>query len=173
MRCFIAIDIPRKIKLKIKEIQDKLPEFIGKKIEFENLHLTLKFLGEVSLDNIEKIKERLGKIKIKKFEAEIDFIGVFSEREIRIIWMRVKNLASLQKEIDNSLKDLFEKEKRFMEHLTIARIKNIEDKKEFLENLKRIKIEKLNFLVDNFRLKESILKREKPTYLDKETFLLI
>ncbi len=45
MRCFISIDLPEKIIQEIKKIQEELPEFIGKKTETENLHLTLKFLG--------------------------------------------------------------------------------------------------------------------------------
>ena len=47
MRTFIAVDIPENVKEEIIKIQDKLPEFVGKLTELENLHLTLKFLGEI------------------------------------------------------------------------------------------------------------------------------
>ena len=83
MRCFISLEIPEKIIQEIKIIQGYLPNFIGKKTELKNLHLTLKFLGEINKDELEKIKSRLGKISFKKFETEIKEIGVFSENQIR------------------------------------------------------------------------------------------
>ena len=163
MRTFIAIDIPEKIKKEIMKIQDSLPEFKGKKTEYENLHLTLKFLGEVDEKTIEKIKKRLGEIKLRKFQAEISKIGMFSDR---IVWLNIKNCNELQKEVDEKLSGLFEKEKRFMGHLTIARTKEIEDRKKFLEKMRKIKIPEMKFVVDNFILKKSKLGRPGPVYED-------
>ncbi len=164
MRTFISIDIPEEIKKEIMKIQDKLPEFRGKKTETENLHLTLKFLGEIGEEELEKVKEKLREIKFNQFETEIDSMSVFSEKFIRIIWLHLSNGDELQKEIDEKLKDLFEKEKRFMNHLTIARVKNVKDKKIFLGKLKEIKIPKMKFVVDSFRLKKSVLEKQGPKY---------
>jgi len=164
MRAFISIDLPKEAKEKVKEIQDKLPEFSGKKTEIENLHLTLKFLGEVDEEVIEKVKERLREIKFNSFETEIDSIGIFSEKFIRIVWLHLSNCDNLQKEIDNNLADLFAKENRFMSHMTIARIKNIKDKKSFLEEIRKIKFEKISFEVDRFLLKKSTLTESGPIY---------
>ena len=204
MRCFIALDLSAEVINEIKKIQEKLPEFVGKKIGSENLHLTLKFLGEVSEDEVEKIKECLRKIKISKFEMETNIVGVFSEKIIRIVWLHLTNCDALQKEIDNSLKEIFKPEERFMGHLTIARVKNVgseqssglerpseckhphsfkisvsnesvairKNKKEFLEKLKKIKIPKINFMVENFKLKSSILKLGGPVYEDIKTYNL-
>src|SRR4030042_587909 len=167
MRTFIAIDIPEAVKEYILEIQNSLPEFRGKKTEKENLHLTLKFLGEVNKEEIKKIKERLGEIKIKQFEAEIKDIGLFSER---IIWLGIKNCDELQKEVDEKLSGLSEKEERFMGHLTIARIKSAGDKKKFLEKIREIKIPEIKFLVKSFCLKKSKLSRNGPVYEDIEVY---
>ncbi|MBI2056762.1 RNA 2',3'-cyclic phosphodiesterase [Candidatus Pacearchaeota archaeon] len=156
----------------MKKIQDALPEFVGKKIEPENLHLTLKFLGEIDDNKVEEIKKRLSGLKFKKFETEISSIGVFYEKIIRIVWLHLTNCGALQKEIDNSLKDLFTPEQRFMSHLTIARVKNVDDKKEFLEKLKKIKIPKISFVVENFKLKSSMLNAEGPVYDDIEKYSL-
>lgn len=172
MRVFISIDIPDKVKNEIRKIQDALPEFIGKKIEFENLHLTLKFLGEVDENKIGEIRERLRQIKFNKFGAEINKLGVFSEKFIRIIWLCLNNCEELQKEIDKKLKYLFNKEKRFMGHLTIARVKKINDKKEFLKKLKEIKIKPIKFTINNFKFKNSFLKPEGPVYETVEEYLL-
>ena len=208
MRIFIALDLPAEIIREIKKIQKELPEFIGKKTESENLHLTLKFLGDVSEEKVEQIKECLTKIKLsprddsskddtavpsgepQKFQVSIDSIGVFSKKVIRIVWLHLTNCDALQREIDEKLSDLFGKEQRFMGHLTIARVKNIknsprddsskddtavpsgEPKKEFLEKLKKIKIPKINFMVENFKLKSSTFKSEGPVYEDIEIYNL-
>jgi len=164
MRTFISIDIPEKVKKEIKKIQDELPEFYGKKTELENLHLTLKFLGEINEDKLEKVKKRLREIKFNFFETEIDSIGVFSEKFIRIVWLHLNNCKRLQKEVDDKLKDLFEVERRFMSHLTIARVKKIKDKKKFLEELKKLEIPKIKFNVDEFYLMKSELSKDGPKY---------
>ena len=169
MRTFIAIDIPERIKKEIVKIQEQLPKFNGKKTEPKNLHLTLKFLGEVDEKNLKEIRKRLKKIKLESFETEIKDIGMFSER---IVWLKITNCNELQKEVDEKLSDLFEKEERFMGHLTIARIKNLENRKEFLEKMKKIKIPEMRFIVERFNLKKSKLLRKEPVYENIEVYNL-
>tara|TARA_Y100000310_G_C20484308_1_gene716159 strand:+ start:328 stop:879 length:552 start_codon:yes stop_codon:yes gene_type:complete len=174
-RCFISIDLPDEIKREIKKIQDLLPEFKGKKTEQENIHLTLKFLGEISEKEVEMTKEALNSVVMKKFNIKINKIGVFSKKFIRIIWVGIEEkgesrmLWKLQQDIDRKLSDLFSKEKRFMGHITIGRLKKVEDKIKFLEDLKKLKIN-LEFEVNRFKLKQSILKKECPEYSDLEVY---
>ncbi len=170
MRTFISIDIPEEVRREIKRIQDKLPEFFGKKTESENLHLTLKFLGETDEGKIEEVKNRLGEIRFKKFETEIDYIGVFSEKFIRIVWLHLSECDKLQKEIDRKLEDLFNPENRFMSHLTIARVKAVKDRKEFLVKIQKMKIPQIKFIVNDFRLKKSTLTEQGPVYEDIEKY---
>lgn len=172
MRVFISIDLPNEIKKEIRKIQDILPEFAGKKTEFENLHLTLKFLGEVSENVISKIRENLRGIKTPDFETEIDGIGVFSEIFVKIVWIHLKGAEELQKLVDDKLEDIFQPEARFMSHITIARVKNIKDKKNFLNELKKIKIPKIRFNVNSFNLKKSELFQKGPIYKIIEEFRL-
>ncbi len=172
MRTFISIEIPEDIKREILKIQKELPEFRGKLTETDNLHLTLKFLGEINEKKAEEVRKKLREIKFNKFDAEIDSIGVFSEKFVRIVWLHVSNCEELQKEIDEKLSELFEKEKRFMGHLTIARVKSVKNKKEFLEKISQIKISEMKFVVKNFNLKKSILTEEKPFYEDIEAYNL-
>jgi RNA 2',3'-cyclic 3'-phosphodiesterase len=164
MRTFISIKLPLKILMEIKEIQDRIPEFTGKKTELKNLHLTLKFLGEISPEELEKIKLKLKEIKFSKFEAEIKDLGFFDNSYQGIVWLGITNCENIQKEVDRYLGGLYEKERRFMGHLTIARIKKIFNKKKFLENLKNIQVPKMFFIVDKFYLMESNLKKEGPEY---------
>ncbi len=154
MRCFIAVNFPKEIILEIERAQKLLDNGLwsGKFTKLENLHLTLKFLGEISLDEIEEIKKRLKEIKLKSFKGEIGGLGVF---DFRIIWAGIlgEGIFGLQKEVDMVLEDLFEKEKRFMSHLT--RVKNVRDKKLFLKELKKIPVDRKTFLAENFSLVRS------------------
>ena len=58
MRCFIGIDLSIVLIKEIQKIQKKLdPNFTGRLISSENLHLTLKFLGEIEEDAINDVKK--------------------------------------------------------------------------------------------------------------------
>lgn len=165
--------------MEVKEIQDRLPSFIGKKTELKNIHLTLKFLGEISSEKVKEIKERLKKINLGKFESEIKERGIFDNRKSRkyshelIVWVSLANCEKLQKEIDLVLEDMFQKEKRFMAHITLARVKEVQDKDAFLKKLKVIPLKKMFFIVDKFYLTESKLKKEGPEYADIDEYFLI
>lgn len=166
IRCFISINFPKEILDEIQEIQGKIKEkgmFDGKFTERENLHLTLKFLGELSREEVEKVKEKLGEIRRERFDARISEMGVFSPEFVRIIWVRVDGggILELQKEIDEKLSGMFKKEERFMSHVTIARVKKTEDKKKLISELRAVKIPEANFLVRDFYLVKSELKKEK------------
>ena len=109
MRCFISAEIPEHVRKEIKIIQDKLPEFDGKKTEFQNLHLTLKFLGEVDKSKLELIKDKLRRIRLRKLNVKIDFLGVFSSATM-IIWLHIDDCGNLHREIDNSLRGILPSE---------------------------------------------------------------
>lgn len=180
MRCFIALKIPKEIFLSVKRIQDKLPDFFGKKTKLENLHLTLKFFRDIPEDKAEAIKDKLKEIAFKIFWGEIDSIGFFDNRKSKeyqrrvVVWLHIKNCEKLQKEVDKKVREVgFKEERRFMSHLTIARIKNINNKDKFLKELKKIKIPKTKFEVDGFLFIKSRLKKDGPKYDLLERYDLI
>jgi len=177
MRCFIAIKFPEEILDKIQGIQEESAKgklFEGKFTERENLHLTLKFFGELDERKIERIREKLKEIKKERFDAEIKEMGVFNEDIVRIIWLKVngEGVLDLQKDIDEKLAEFFKKEERFMSHVTIARVKKCEDKRKLISELKEIRIPQMNFLVREFYLISSVLKKEKAEYSVIEKFEL-
>ncbi len=175
IRCFIAIEFSREVINEIKEIQNKIKRkfiFNGKFTELENLHLTLKFLGEINEDKIDGIKKQLNEIKMNEFEASIGEIGVFSRKAPRILWIKLIGADILQKEIDECLKYYFEKEHRFMGHITIARIKYVKEKKEFNEYLRNLKGHG-SFKVSKFIFKKSVLSTEGPEYSDIQYYPLL
>lgn len=175
MRAFIAIDLPREIVNEITRIQKliwKKTLFTGKLTESENLHLTLKFLGEINDEKIEQVKKILKEIKFSEFFAELGEVGVFSSDFIRIVWIKLngKGIFQLQKEIDEKLKKLFTPEVRFMSHVTIARVKNVKDKSGFLEYLKSVKPKKIMFNANEFVLRKSELISSGAVYSDIERY---
>ncbi len=178
MRTFVSINIHDSVKTEIKKIQKQLPEFCGKFTEFENLHLTLKFLGEIPEGKVGEVKERLRKIEYAEFKSDINYLGFFDNRSSMrysqnfVVWLHLNNCECLQKKVDNVLAGLFEKEKKFMSHLTIARVKKVENKKYFLEQLNKIKIPEIRFTVDSFCLMESRLTSDGSKYKIVEKYNL-
>lgn len=174
-RTFIALDLPREAMNEIERLQELIKKqnlFIGKFTEIENLHLTLKFLGEIDESKIEEVKKRLNEIKFNEFEVELGDVGVFSKKYLKIIWVKLENCWRLQKEIDEKLSGLFEPEVRFMGHVTLARAKKAGDRKALIDYTKHIKPKKIKFKVDRFFLKKSELFPEGPVYEDLEEYSL-
>jgi len=167
MRLFVAIDLPEHIKDYLELVKREFSRYLlAKWVKRENIHLTIKFLGEVKDEFVSELVKRLERIEIKPFKLCIDSIGVFpSERFARVLWAGFdasNELIDLRRQIDLELP--FGDEKEFKAHATIARIKRIKDKKGFVEKLREFKIERLCFEVKNFVLYKSTLTPEGPIY---------
>ena len=172
MRCFIGIDLPIVAIKEIQKIQKKLePNFTGRLTASENLHLTIKFLGEIEKDAINDVKKKLSSITPPPFELILKDVGVFSQKFIKIIWVKVSDVP-LQPLVDNSLKDIFKLENRFMGHITIARVRSLADKKSFLQLINVTTVNEVSFMVKDFYLKESILTPDGPIYKDIDRYKL-
>jgi len=172
MRCFIGIDLPNVAIKEIQKIQKKLePNFTGRLTSSENLHLTLKFLGEIEEDAINDVKKRLPSITHPPFELTLKDVGVFSQKFIKIIWVKVSDVP-LQPLVDNCLKNIFKLENRFMGHITIARVRSLADKKSFLQLINATTVNEVSFMVKDFYLKESILTPDGPIYKDIDRYKL-
>jgi 2'-5' RNA ligase len=174
-RCFIALELSRIAIDEIENIQNLIKKknlFYGKLTESENLHLTLKFLGEITEEKLKQVQEKLKSIKFQSFEANLGELGLFSNRAQIILWLKLqgKGIFELQKQIDKELKPLFPLETRFMSHITIARIKKLPDKKAFLEYIKNLKHTSIKFKVAEFVIKKSELKPEGPVYTNIDKF---
>lgn len=172
MRLFIAINFEDKEYF--KQIQDQMPTGIAELNLTKTYHLTLKFLGEVEDSKINPVKEKLQAIKIKPFSATLGKIGIFpSENYIRVVWVGFKEnkeIINLQQQVELSLNDLFKEDKRFHPHITLARVKFVKDKENFVKKLKEIKTEEKTFEIKNFKLIKSILTPEGPIYGDLAVF---
>jgi len=134
IRTFIAIHIPELVKESISELQKSLKD-VDARISWtriDNMHITLKFLGDVDITRIERIGTVLeGALRdFKKFKVAIEGVGVFPDtRRPRVLWVSGVSenhlLEDMAAKIELALKELgFEAEKRkFTIHLTIGRVK--------------------------------------------------
>jgi len=124
MRLFIAISLPLFLIDYLRELQKHMSSSFQKTT---HLHVTLKFLGEVTPENTNLVIERLSTIHFKSFDLTLHDIGVFpSAKYPRIIWVGVKPaepILHLQQLIESRLSDLFESEQHFHPHITVARTK--------------------------------------------------
>ncbi|AEH25138.1 RNA 2',3'-cyclic phosphodiesterase [Pyrococcus yayanosii] len=174
MRAFIAIDVADNVRSAIVRAQ----EFIGTKdakikfVEPENLHITLKFLGEITEEQAEEIKAILSRIaaKFKKHEVRVRGIGVFpNPNYVRVIWAGVENdeqIRAMAREIDEALAKLgFKRDKEFVAHVTIGRVKFVKDKLGLAEKLRALANEDFGtFRVEAIELKKSTLTPKGPIY---------
>lgn len=177
MRTFIAIKInPEQLLLnKIEELKRVLADEQIKWVEKQNLHLTLKFLGEISEKKSFKVKDVLLHFAKKQHPVSVlpQGIGYFRSRGIpKVLFLNIKNrevLQQLANDIDNLLIPLdFEKESRpFNPHLTLARIKFLKNKQAFYEALRLYQDVSLQeSLISEIILYQSLLKPEGPVYLE-------
>ncbi|MCS7098089.1 MAG: RNA 2',3'-cyclic phosphodiesterase [Candidatus Methanomethyliaceae archaeon] len=173
VRSFIAIEIEEDVKNRIMEFEKRLKECRSeiKPVEKENLHLTIKFLGEISIKLLDEVYEKMEEIKEEKFTIGIRGVGVFpSEKFIRVIWVGVEEgkekILKIQKKLDESLAKVgFIKERDFVPHITVARVKSLGDRNEILNILNEFKEKDFGrSIVDRIVLKRSLLTPKGPIY---------
>lgn len=171
MRLFIAFDVSDEIKSYLSGLQKQLPESNSNlAMEF---HLTLKFLGDVDEKQVPEIISSLKKIKFSKFTARTGSLGVFpSEKSVRVVWIGLepeKAITKLQKSISSVLPD-FADDREFHPHITLSRIKFVQNKSSFVKKLKSIKTKEIEFEVDSFQLIKSNLAPTGPVHEVLEEF---
>lgn len=168
-RSFICIDLPEHVIKEIARVQELLSawKFTGSMTRLENVHLTLKFLGELTRIQVEEARKKLQHIVSIPFQVKLLTLGVFHHHSSpKIVWVKLggKGIFQLQKNIDRALEGLFKKEKRFMSHMTIARVKYVKDKEGFEHFVKQIKIRELEWEAREFFLKKSVLEPQGSAY---------
>jgi 2'-5' RNA ligase len=175
-RTFIAVNLNREIIEHLVSLQNilSITESKIKWVEKNNLHLTMKFLGYISLEQTELIKSELEEIasRYSPFIIRLSStIGVFPIYKMpRIIWVGIKEGTNELKEIYNSIennlsnKGFPRENKDFSSHITIGRVKFIRDKANFIQMLKRIEVNNLTHEVNSIDLMESKLTPNGPIY---------
>ncbi len=176
MRCFISVEMPDEIRKELLRVQENLPSAEMKHVELKNMHLTLAFLGELTDFEVDRIKDVLKSVKQERFIARLGRIGVFpSENYIRVVWISLEpseKLKELNEKVISSIKPIIKADERFESHVTLARVKAIKDKQEFISKLKEIEVKPLEFEIKSFSLIKSTLTGKGPVYEEIRIFPL-
>lgn len=181
-RLFLALELPDSIRAALTTLQKELQKSGAdvKWVEPHNLHITLKFLGDVALDRIPKILSALKKILPEKttLPLTLNSAGAFpSKNAPRVIWAgfneQLPRLKPLVEKIETALAALgFPKDdKPFFAHATLGRVRSPQNKITLAEKIieSGSRMQPREFSVDGIRLIESRLTSAGPTYTTIET----
>ncbi|HEX3020016.1 MAG TPA: RNA 2',3'-cyclic phosphodiesterase [Chitinispirillaceae bacterium] len=163
-RLFVAIDIPERIKDDISSTYMAIPG--TRWVDDAQLHITLRFIGEVDNNITEKITHSLNATIIPPFNLILKGVGHFPPRKIpRILWVGISDnpeLIRLQNKIENSIisTGIQPDTRKFHPHITIARLNAAPEEKiaMFLSANSLFKTEP--FEVSQFHLYSSHLKKD-------------
>ena len=175
VRSFVSIDLDdQQILSRVGSILSSLQAIGGdlKPVERENIHLTLKFLGNVSSSRLSEVKTSLHQLAFPAFTTEIKGAGAFPNlNHMTVIWVGVNEgwsqVEQIYEQVEKLLSPLgFRKENRpFSPHITIARIRSGRKRDEIANFLQHLSDESFgSFTVDKVRLKQSILSSSGPKY---------
>ena len=136
IRAFLAIELPPQVKDALASLVEEIgrADIPGLRlVRPEGIHLTLKFLGDVPVDQVDSIVAALSQIagEHRPFTLRLGGVGVFPNRSsARVLWVGVEGeitpVLSLQRQIETALAALgFPRERRrFSPHLTVGRIRD-------------------------------------------------
>lgn len=182
-RLFVAIKVPPQQKL-LNAYYHLKKEFIHEKIKWvdiENMHFTLKFVGNTHASDLQKLIDPLDKIaqNTEAFKLEVESLGVFGSRyNPRVIRAGIKKSEPLLEFGESILSKLdesgFERDRQnFVPHITLGRIKYLRDKNHLSKIMNHY--QSVFFQSDHiksFYLYESILQKEGPHYKVVKSFNL-
>lgn len=187
MRAFIAIELPKEIKDTLAELQQKL-KATGADVKWvapENIHLTLKFLGEIDdkkFGEASSILEEAAKIN-RPFIMRLASVGVFPKTNFpRVIWagidMGEEEIKKIAAGLEEKIAEIgIPKEKRaFSTHITIGRTGSLQNKDKLIAGLNNLAgyflDKKPQFQVAKITLFKSTLTPKGPIYeIQKEASL--
>ncbi len=172
-RGFIAIEVP--VTDQILRFQEDIKKTTAqvKLVEPENIHITLKFLGDTPINQIEAIESIIKNAisSTKKHTIKLKGTGVFpNENYIKVIWIGIKDtnlIAQITESINTQCSTIgFQKDKRgFSAHLTIGRLKSSTGKEQIVDLLNSYKDTLFSEIVVNeIHLKKSTLTPKGPIY---------
>jgi len=138
IRVFIAVELEEGLKGELGSLQRELAcsRVDAKWTLPEGLHITLKFLGEITLQQLEQVKEVIAKVadEFTAFSAEFVGIGAFPNlSRPRVLWVGVgegaDELSKIAERLEEELEKIgFERESRkFHPHVTLARFRSLKN----------------------------------------------
>ncbi|MBE0068331.1 RNA 2',3'-cyclic phosphodiesterase [Thermoanaerobacterium thermosaccharolyticum] len=172
MRAFLAVKLSESVINDIKNLQEELRKYTikGRWTNKDNLHITLKFFGEIKVEEVNKIREIINDISanFESFYIKLNKIGCFEGKDsIRVLWVDVKNDNNLMLlhdaiEIELSKAGFKKDDRKFKTHITIARDIILEKSIEEINNL--YKLDSDYFAISKIYLMESKLENNRRVY---------
>lgn len=175
IRCFVAVELPEALKKALESLRTRmdLPQFDVRWVQPANLHLTLRFLGEIPEEKLPLVEEASARAAgiSSPFSIKIQGLGAFPKPEAaRVVWVGVDPeapLIELEKKLSRELSALKwpPPDKPFRPHLTLGRVKSSRGLGELRRLLERNREEKIGeMVVEEIRLIRSQLQRSGPIY---------
>lgn len=175
MRLFIALPLEKSVKDELDKLIATLKRQGGpvKWVKAENIHLTLRFLGETNDNLVSDIKHHIDEVvnTHRKVQTSINNLGGFPNlNRPRVIWVGIEqNLDALRKmanDIEHRMRSLgFEKEtKPFKAHLTLGRVRDPKGLDNLTNFMKDYRLEEMPLLFDRIVLFKSTLTPQGPIY---------
>jgi len=173
MRLFVAAETPDSVRESIRLYMEGLKKSFGNVVKWvapENLHVTIKFLGEVSERNAGTVKACMDSAAsaTEPFTLTLEGIGFFpGDGHPRVVWIGADGGCESLLEVYQNLENCLETEgfdrddKPFSAHLTIGRVKKF---KELVLPARIPEFEPATFDVEGLSLVRSVLKPEGPVY---------
>ncbi len=168
IRLFIALDLPDDVKQRLAGLGGGVPG--ARWIPPENLHLTLRFIGEVEEDRLDDLDGALGRLMVAPFALTLAGVDRFETAgKVRALWVgvaRSEPLTLLQSKVDSALvrAGLPRDERRFTPHVTLARLKDAPSQRvgRFIQQRSLFRCGPVP--IDRFHLFESQTKRNGAIY---------
>lgn len=181
-RLFFSVDIEPGVGDRIVEVINKI-KGIDVDVNFvrkENIHITVKFLGNVDEGEIEKVKHIAGHLSdnFSPFQTGVNGLGYFGNPNfIKVLWVGIskggEKLKQIMEEFNKEFDYIKSDNYKPNPHITLGRVKSGRNREELLHFLERNKNLNIGeFEVKEIKLKESLLSKGGPEYTDLEVFPL-
>ena len=184
IRTFVAIPLPEHVLSRLAGLARDLKKhpLRLKWSRIENIHLTLKFLGDILTEDVDPVCEAVSSAcrQCDPFTLSVKGVGVFPNiRRPRVLWTGISGqtdrLTALQRSIDSGLGDLGypEDDRRFTGHLTLGRFKGHQDPDALIDIMKAFADTGSDeFFTDSIGVYKSDLKPSGPIYTNLATIRL-
>jgi 2'-5' RNA ligase len=128
IRLFAAVEIPERIRLQLSLLQGGIPG--ARWTPTENMHLTLRFIGEVDQAVARDIDDMLADLRERAFTLSLKGVGEFGRKDGRALWAGVSNSEALQHlaaKIESALQrmGLPAETRKYSPHVTLARLRDV------------------------------------------------
>jgi 2'-5' RNA ligase len=175
MRLFVALAIPDPVARSIMLIQGGVP---GARWQTrEQLHLTLRFIGEVDGRDAAMLDDALAGIEAPGFDLQLHGVGQFGNKQPHALWAGIRKsdaLDHLQRKVDNAIRRVGQPQDahKFTPHVTLARLRNPESAKMIEWLAHHALFTSAEFSVNAFHLYSSRLTSDGSVYAVEQDYPL-